>query len=185
MDLDKCIKERHSVRTFKSKKPDWRKILEAIDAGNKIPFAGNIPTIKFILVSDKEKIAQIAEAATQDFIATTDYVIVVCSDPSECIKAYEERGEIYSRQQAGAAIENLLLKITDIGLNSCWVGAFSETTIKDRLQIPEDVNVEALLPIGYEIKKTKQRLKPNLDKTLFFDIWKNKYMKPIKKPEAM
>jgi len=184
MDLDKAIRERHSARRFKSKKPDWRKIIEAIEAGSKAPLAGNIPTLKFILVSDKEKIGELAEAATQDFVATAHYVVVVCSDKTQCVRSYDERGEIYSRQQAGAAIENFLLKIIDLGLATCWTGAFSEETVKRILQIPENVDVDALFPIGYEFEKTKQRAKPNIDAVLFFDVWKNKYMKEIRKPEA-
>lgn len=184
MDLDKAIKERHSARRFKSKKPDWRKIIEAIEAANKAPLAGNIPTLRFILVSDKEKIAELAEAATQDFVALAHYVVVVCSDKTQCIRSYDERGEIYSRQQAGAAIENFLLKITDLGLSTCWTGAFSDSAVKRILQIPDSVDVEALFPIGYEMEKTKQRTKPSLDNVLFFDVWKNKYMKEIRKPEA-
>ncbi len=186
MDLNKAIKERHSARRFKGKTPDWRKIIEAIEAAGKAPLAGNIPTLKFILVSDKEKIAELAEAAQQDFVATAEYVVVVCSDNSQIKRSYDERGEKYSRQQAGAAIENFLLKLTDLGLATCWVGAFSDETIKNALQIPDDVEVEALFPIGYEMPPaTKQRKKPNIDDALFFDTWKNKYMKPIKKPEAL
>lgn len=184
MDLDKCIKGRHSARSFKTKKPDWRRIMEAIDAAAKAPTAGNIPTVKFILVSDKKKIAALAEAATQDFIATANYVAVVCSDPTQCERSYEEKAEKYCRQQAGAAIENFLLKLEEIGLATCWVGAFSEETVKNALQIPEHVEVEALFPIGYEMEKSKQRTKPNLDSYLFFDFWKNKYMKPLEKVET-
>lgn len=184
MNLDKAIAARHSVRRFKSRKPDWRKILEAIEAATKTPLAGNIPTVKFILVSDKEKIADLAQAATQDFIATASYVLVVCSDNKQIESSYNERGLRYSRQQAGAAIQNFLLKLTDLGLFTCWVGAFSDRTIKNALRIPDHIEVEAIFPIGYKMGKWKQRTKPNLDSVLFFDIWKNKYMKPIKKPEA-
>lgn len=186
MDLDKAIKERHSVRRFKTKKPDWKKLIETIESASKAPLAGNIPTLKFILVSDSERIAKLAEAAAQDFIATASYVVVVCSDNSQIKRSYDERGLIYSRQQAGASIENFLLKLTDLGLASCWVGAFSEETVKNALQVPDDVEVEVLLPIGYEMPPaTKQRKKPNIDDILYFDVWKNKYMKPIKKPEAL
>lgn len=186
MDLDKAIKERHSARRFKSKSPDWRKIIEAIEAGSKAPLAGNIPTVKFILVSDKEKIAELAQACQQDFVATAEYVVVACSDNAQIKRSYDERGLRYSRQQAGAAIENFLLKITDLGLATCWIGAFSDETVKNALQIPDDVEVEAMFPIGYELPHaSKQRTKPKLDDILYFDFWKNKFMKPKKKPEAL
>ncbi len=184
MDLDKAIKERRSVRKFKTRKPDYLKVLEAMEAANKAPLAGNIPTLKFILVSDQEKIQQLAEAATQDFVANVHYVVVFCSDSTNCTRTYEERGDLYSKQQAGAAIENFLLKITDLKLATCWVGAFSEQTVKRILQIPQNIRVEGIFPIGYEMGSVKQRTKSSMDSITYFNFWGNKYMKPIAKPEA-
>jgi nitroreductase len=184
MNLDKAIKERHCVRKFKSKKPDWRKILKAIDSATKAPLAGNISTVKFILVTEKDKINELAKAATQDFIAATHYVVVACSDPTQCERSYGKRAERYCRQQAGATIENFLLKITDMKLAACWVGAFSDVTVKRILKIPDNCEVEAILPIGYEMGKITQRKKPDLDDVLFFNKWKNKFMTKKRKPGA-
>ncbi len=181
MDVDKCIKERGSCRKFKSKKPDYRKIIEAIDFARLAPLAGNISTVKFILVSDKDKIKELAVACQQRFFENVDYVVVVCTDKKDCALSYGARGEKYCLQQAGAAIENFLLKIQSMGLASCWVGAFSDETVKRILDFPpEGIEPEALLPVGYAYDKhvMKQRKKPNLDSVLYFDKWKNKYMKP-------
>jgi nitroreductase len=179
MDIDHIIKERHCARKFKTtKKPDYRDIISAIEAASIAPLAGNIYAVKYILVQDKEKIKALAIAAQQDFIKDVDYVLVVCSDKKELVRSYYHRGEIYSRQEAGAAIENLFLKITDLGLATCWVGAFSDETVKRILKIPDEIDVEAMMPIGYELGKGKQQTKPNLDNVLFFDEWKNKFMKP-------
>lgn len=179
MDVDKAIKERHCVRSFKkATKPNYREIVAAIEAATKAPAAGNIFAIKYILVQDKEKIRALSIAAQQDFIEEVDYVVVICTDKKSLVKNYYERGEIYARQQAGAAIENLFLRLVDLGLSTCWVGAFSDVTVKRILRIPEEIDVEAMLPIGYEMRKGKQETKPNLDNVLFFDEWKNKFMKP-------
>src|SRR3989304_553788 len=104
MDLDKALKERHSVKKFKSKKPDWRDIIEAIDAARYAPMAGGNYSLKFILVSDSEKIRNIAEACQQPFVAQAHYVVVACSNPGRTTTAYGKSGESYLRQQAGAAI---------------------------------------------------------------------------------
>lgn len=184
MNLDEAIKKRHSVRKFLTKKVNWRKIIEAIDAARLAPLAGNIPTLKFILVDDPEKIASLAEAAQQDFIAQTDYVVVVCSNTEQLKRMYGERGEKYARQQAGAAIENFLLKITELGLATCWIGAFYDEEVKKILKIPENIDVEAFFPIGYEFGKEKQKPKPELSASLFFNEWGNKYMKKPKEVEA-
>ena len=177
MDLDKAIKERHNVRSFKkTKKIEYQKVIAAIDAASKAPLAGNIIGVSYVLVQDKEKIKALAVAAQQNFIEDVDYVVAVCSDRRDLERNYYERGKIYARQQAGAAIENMLLKITDQGLAACWVGAFSDQTVKRILTIPDEIDVEALIPIGLELGQTKQRPKPELDRVLYYDKWKNKFM---------
>ena len=185
MDIDKAIKERHCVRNFKTtKKPSYREVIAAIEAATKAPLAGNIYSVKYVLVQDKEKIKALSVAAQQDFIEDVDFVVVVCSDKKELERSYYARGEMYAKQQAGAAVENLFLKLTELGLSTCWIGAFSDDTVKRILRIPDNVDVEALLPIGYELGKGKQQAKPDLDFVLFFDQWKNKFMKPRRMPEG-
>lgn len=185
MDLDKCINRRFSCRKFKTKKPSYRDIIRAIEAATKAPLAGNIPTVKFILVSDKNKIKELAEACTQKSLGNVHYIVVICSDGKQCILSYETRGKGYCDQQAGAAIENFLLKIEDLNLASCWIGAFADEQVKKILKLPEDINPIALLPIGYAMEKGKQRSKPDLDSVLYFDSWKNKTMTKISEPEGL
>ena len=181
MNLDKAIHSRKSTKKFKNKKPDWRDVLECIDAMRYTPMAGNNFSLKFILVDDKEKIQKISECAQQPFIAETDYVLVVYSNPSRTLNSFGEKGKIYSRQQAGAAIQNFLLKIEEKSLATCWVGHFVEEQIKDELKIPKTSNIEALFPIGYEFKRKKKERKIELDTVLSFNDSKTKTMKKIKK----
>lgn len=184
MNLDQAIQSRKSIRKFKDKKPNWRDILECIDSVRYAPMAGNNFSLKFILVSDKEKIQKIADASQQPFVSQTHYIVVVCSNPSRTINAYEKRGEKFLKQQAGAAIQNFLLKVQEVGLSTCWIGYFVESIIKRELKIPENINVEALFPIGYEFGKTKTKTKIDLDRILYFEKYGNKKMKNPKKLEV-
>ncbi len=183
MQLNDAIKNRKSVKRFSSRKPDWRDIIECVESARYIPLAGGIPTLKFILVSDKEKIAMIAEASQQDFISQAHYVIAVVSNPNLTIKSYGKSGEKYSTQQAGAAIQNFLLSIEEKGLGSCWVGYFNEKQIKRELKIPDNAVLEAILPVGYELKKEKPSRKPNFDSMLYFNKYGEKKMKRVKTVE--
>ncbi len=141
-------------------------------------------TLKFLIVKNKEKIQGIANASEQSFIATTDYVVVIYSDPSRLINLFSERGKRYSRQQAGAAIENFWLSLIDKGLSTCWVGHFDDDMIKKLLKIPNKMELEAVFPIGYDSGKTKRRKRLDLDRILYFDSHGNKKMKTPYNPEA-
>jgi nitroreductase len=181
MQLDKAIENRHSTRKFSNKKPSWKKIIECMDSVRYAPMAGNSFTLKLILVDDSDKINKIAKACQQQFINTAKYVVVACSNPALPTNAYEKQGEIYVRQQAGAALQNFLLKIEESGLDTCWVGYFVEEQIKRELKIPAKIQIEAVFPIGYEAIKARKRSKIDLDTILYFNKYGNKKMKKIKK----
>lgn len=179
--LDKIIENRRSAKKFSSKKPDWRTIIECIDSMRYAPMSGNNFSLKFILVTEIEKIKEIAKYSEQPFISKAHFVLVVLTNPSKTVSLYKEKGKKYLKQQAGAAIQNFLLKITKERLSTCWIGHFNENRIKHLLNIPEDLEVEALFPIGYEVKREKLKRKIDLDNVLYFDKYNNKKMNPPKK----
>lgn len=184
MKVDDAIKSRKSVRNFSDRKPDWRVIIDCIDSMRFAPTAGKNFTMKIILVSDRGKIQKIAKAAEQDFIAKAHYLVVAYSDPTRLSNLFGKRADIYLKQQAGAAIENFLLAIHDRGLATCWVGHFDEDQIKLALKIPNNMEVEAVFPVGYELGKSPKKDKIELDRILFFDAHKTKKMKSPVKPET-
>lgn len=178
MELDKAIQNRHSVRKFSSKKPNWRTIIECIDAARYAPMAGNNYTLKFIMIDDEKKIEKIAEAAQQKHVGEVKYIVIACSNPSRSSNLYGDSAKNWTKQQAGAAIQNFLLKIEEEGLATCWVGYFDEVEIKKALKIPENVNIEAIFPIGYEYSKPRTRkAKIDLDRILYFNYFGNPKMK--------
>ena len=168
------------MRRFMGKKPDWRKIIKAIDAARFAPSAGNNFVMKFILVSDEKKIAEIAAATQQGYVGTVKYIVVAVSDDSKLVKLYGDRGVRYSSQQAGAAIQNFLLALTELGLATTWVGYFYEDQIKSVVGVPDGLTVEAVFPIGKETAiKGRPKNEPELENLLYFDKWKNKKMEPM------
>ncbi len=104
------------------------------------------------------------------------------TDDSKLVQDYAERGGRYGAQQAGAAIQNFLLSLTEQKLVTTWVGHFYDEKVKRVLDIPDDLKVEAIFPIGRETKNIiNPRRKMKLDQILYYDSWKNKLMIPEQK----
>jgi len=179
MELKEAINKRHCIRKFKSKACNSQDILTIMDSAMKAPCAGGLFSVRMILVEDKETKAKLSEAALdQDFIGKVSHVVVVCSDGKQTKRMYGKYSDTYLRQQAGAAIENMLLTATDLGISSCWVGAFDENAVRRVLQIPEDVTVEAILPLGYANEKPSPKNKPELKSVVKIE---NYLSKPVHK----
>ncbi|MDA3836122.1 MAG: nitroreductase family protein [Nanoarchaeota archaeon] len=181
MQLQKAIKKRRSIHSFKKKKVDWRDILDCLEATKLAPMAGGYYSLKFLIVEEAGAKEQIAKLCDQDFIAEAPYVVIFVSDPSVTKNVYPERGDMYMRQQAGAAIQNFMLSLTERELSSCWVGHFNQEKINQLFGIKG--NIEAIFPIGYakDIPKTRQ-IMASLYNRISFHTWGNKRIdkpKPI------
>lgn len=181
MEFNNVIRNRHSVRSFTTRKVDWRYAMNAIDAAIQGPFTGNHNNLKFLIIEEKETIHKLAKLAEQSWISESSLLIFVCSDDTQLENLYGERGRIYSKQQAGAAIQTLLLKIVDLGLVACWIGAFTDEIIKENLKIPQYIQIEAIIPIGYENNhslKQKPRKKA-LENVIYWEKWKSTKRPPF------
>jgi nitroreductase len=180
MELNEVLEKRASVRKYSDKKIKIEEIIDLIFAANLAPSPGNLAILHYIITEDPKKIKIIADACQQSFIADSPFLVVFCSNPAKSEIMYEEQSPKYVKHHVGAAIENFLLAVTNKGYASCWIGAFSELIIKETLNIPDSIEVEAICPVAYEHKtsKTKQRTKPKLDYRIYFEKWNNKTHKP-------
>jgi nitroreductase len=175
MEFDEVISKRKSVRDFKKINVSYKDILAGIESAIQGPFAGGLNNLKFIIVEDPEKIDRISEFCQQSWINQSQAVIVVCSDDTHLEYKYGERGRVYSRQQAGAAVMAFTLKMTELGIGSCWVGAYTDELIKQLLGIPGHIQVEAMISLGYEKKKDKKteksRKKKSVESSIYWEGW--------------
>ena len=171
MEFQKVVRKRKSVRDFKSKNPSWKDVLYAIDMANQGPFAGNQNNLHYLIVENTATIKNLAHLCEQTWISNAKMLIVVCSDDTALENIYGERGRIYSRQQAGAAIQTLLLALTEKGISSCWVGSYSDELAREKLKIPQHIQIEAIIPIGLEAGREKKPAKKSLERCLNWEIW--------------
>jgi len=185
MEFDSVVNKRHSVRSFKSKKASWKDILEAIDSATKIPLAGNIYNLKFLIIEDPKEIKSLSKCCQQTWIRDVGVVVIVCSDDTHLENLYGERGRIYSRQQSGAAIQTFLLKLVDLGLSACWIGAYTDEIARGTLKIPSHIQIEAMIPIGYEKNsRVEKKRKQKLENVIFWEEW-GKRRKPSPFEESL
>ena len=79
---------------------------------------------------------------------------------------------------AGFVMEDLLLKLTDLQLDSCWVTFTDSEQVKESLGIESDLQVAAIAAFGYG-EKTTRRLRLNIKSMSNIDIIaKRQYFEP-------
>jgi len=73
------------------------------------------------------------------------------------------------------AVEHIVLQAVEIGLGTCWVRWFEDDKVKEILDIPEHVEVMALLPVGVPDKEPSQRPRLSLDKIVYREKFGEKF----------
>jgi len=85
------------------------------------------------------------------FCSNSPVVLVVCGD--------ETRSSHWWIEDCSAAIENVLIQATAMGLGTCWVGIRGdderghdrEERVRDLLGIPDHIRVSALISVGFPV----------------------------------
>ncbi len=154
MPILEVIKNRRSVRAFKSD-PIPRDVVDKLaEAIIWAPSAGNLQSRKFYFVyNDKLKEELPKTAFGQSFFAEAPLVIIGCADLKRVEPRYGSRGvSLYAPQDVAASVQNLLLMAHELGLGTVWVGAFDEDAVSKLMKLPPHLRPVAMVPIGYPAK---------------------------------
>ena len=181
MELKDLILKRKSIRNYEKKEVKSWIVGEILEAARMAPSSGNAQNWRFIVVRSPDVRTALAGAALRQYWMTTAPVfIVVCSDNSKIKTLYKKRGEKYARENCAVAATYMILKATELGLGSCWVGAFDDSKVSHILGLEEDITPEIILTLGYPEKKElmKASKRHALDKLVYFEKWKNRLAKP-------
>jgi nitroreductase len=163
LDAIGCIKARRSVRNYENR-PIAKDIIEdIIDCARLAPTAVNMQPWEFVVVTNSETKAKIAQAATYGkFIADSGACIVVCV----------ERSSKFPLEDCCAAVENILISAKAHSLGSCWVAGWKRPysgEISSLIGLPENIEIVALIAVGYPKSEPKSPPKRKLSEVLHWE----------------
>lgn len=173
MDFQQVIRDRRSIRRYKDQEVEFDKIEQVLDAARLAPSWKNMQCWRFLVLVDAERRARIVEAFPDDnpgkkAIATAPVLIIVCADPKE---SGVENGIEYYIADAAIAFEHLCLSAHAHGLGSCWMGLFDEAQLKAAAEIPENIRVVGVTPLGYPDQEPQARPRKSLNEIAYFNRW--------------
>lgn len=159
--------------------PDTRERLGAIARGGSgRRFTAEYVTKKmherFSTMEDEKKKKAIFEKLTSGsvsaFLSTAPLNIVVCGKKDVWDMPYD----------TSAAIENMLLMVTALGLGACWVIApcidiRDEERLKAMLDVPEGYKVISIIAIGHSTRYPKPRPRLPMHELVHLETWGQKY----------
>jgi len=183
MTLDEILEARRSVRGYASQPVKEEDIKAIFESARVAPSACNSQTWRFIAVTDRTLIQKIAQEGMlpvirNSWIATAPLVIVGCAQLDILANRVGSlvTGIEYYQIDLGIAMEHMVLKATELGLGTCWIGWFHEKKIKEILEIPKTIKVLALLSAGYpnDTDATPVKKRKPLEEIFYREKWKGR-----------
>lgn len=182
MTLDEIFAARCSIRGYAQRPVPEGDLQALLEAARVAPSACNSQTWRFVAVSDQSLISRVAHEGMRPVIrnawlTTAPLVIVGCAQLDLLANRVGRSvtGIEYYQIDLGIAMEHMVLKATELGLGTCWIGWFNEKKIKEILGIPRKVKVLALLSVGYPAEKEvpPRKRKPR-EEIWFRDKWEGR-----------
>ena len=146
MTAIEAIMKRRSIRKFKDIAIDKEIAMQLIDAADAAPSAMNRRPVRFILM-DKSDMERLASKIDQKVpFEQGQWAIAICADTRDY------KGKLGWLEDASAAMENILIAATSLGLGSLWYGVYNrepkQSQVRAALSIPEGVEVAGIAIIG-------------------------------------
>ena len=198
------IKRRRSIRKYKSDPVSMEDVNKILDAARWAPSGNNSQPWEFVVVRNRDKrrivtdifIAQSIQlreksdnwkhAPVKDYLKNISTFIFVCGDPRfipafprstadrEIAEVYRENSQRIYIETIAAAICNILLAATSLGIGSVWLTGTGErdtaAKLKAALKIPDILDIICCIPLGYPPdEKPGLRTPRSLDNVTHFD----------------
>lgn len=161
MDVIETIYKRRSIRNYLDKQVEKDMIITLLKAATAAPTAANCQPWEFIVIDKAEKLSEL-----KDKLIFARYnapvAIVVCGNMKLSFKGPNQEMWV---QDCSAAIENILIAATSIGLGSVWIGIYplesNIKALKKILNMPEYVTPLGIVYVGYSAEEKEARTRFN------------------------
>lgn len=169
------IRNHRSIRRFQSRQVEQEKVDSLIEAALRAPSSRNLKPWELIVVDSPEILVQLSRSKPYgaSFLAEAPLAVVICADPERCDVWIEDCSIVASF---------ILLTAESLGLGGCWIqirkrvhdGAQTAGDfIRQVLDIPGNLEVEAIVAVGYPGENPKPHPREELEYT---KVHKNRFL---------
>ena len=147
MNVEEAILGRRAIRKFTNEPMEKEALDKILEAGVWAPSAGNSQARVFIVVTDRESLAQIRDFSS-GIAGLPPLIVVIGTDVTKAREGGGEEWETPSIMDVATAAENMMLRAYDLGFGSCPVLSFDRERVKKILLIDPQVTLNLLVTFG-------------------------------------
>ncbi len=146
MEFDKVLSARYSVREYKQIPVEEEKIEAILNSVRLAPTAKNSQPQKIFVAKTPEALAKMDLVTPNRFGAPV--AMLVCGD-SEKACILKSNGRNFLEVDATIIQTYMMLKATELGLGTCWIGRYVSEKVYEVFNIPKNLIPYGILLVGY------------------------------------
>ena len=146
MEFSDVISGRYSCKRFDGRQVENEKSQAILQAGRLAPTAKNLQEQKIYIAQSQESLVKIDSVTPCRYGAAT--VLVVAFNKKD-VFTYPGGVRDSGIEDATIVATHMILAAYDEGVDSCWVNFFDPDILADKLGLPEEEEILALIDIGY------------------------------------
>ncbi|MBI5559714.1 MAG: nitroreductase family protein [Deltaproteobacteria bacterium] len=165
------LNRRRSVREFMDREIEEEKLSRFLDVLRNAQGAANRQPRHFIVVKG-EKREGFNRVFTKEGFKNAPLCIVACAEPDKAWVRKADRTN-YAWVDTTIAITEMIAASSAEGIGTCWVAAIDPAQVKTILDIPENIEVVAVIAMGYpkEPLVVQEKARKPLEEIIHHERW--------------
>ena len=169
MEFSELIEKRYSVRAYKPDPVEDDKLQQVLQAARLAPTASNRQPFQLVVIHTAGREAELKRIYNRDWFVQPPLVICACGIPAQ--GWVRGNGKNYNDVDVAIAMDHLILAAANLGLGTCWVGAFDARAAREVLHLPDDVEPIAFTPLGYPADQPGPKKRKALSELVRYERW--------------
>jgi nitroreductase len=169
MDFSNLIQTRYSVRAYKPDPVGEAELHQVLEAARMAPTAANRQPFQLIVIHTDGREDELRRIYNRDWFVRAPLVICACGIPGGAWTRADNKN--YAVVDVAIVMDHLILQAADLGLGTCWVGAFDAGAARDILGIPDGIEPIAFTPLGYPADKPKAKERKPVETLVRYERW--------------
>lgn len=167
MEFIDVIKERYSVRGYLDNEVEKEKLEYVLKAATIAPTGVNAQPFKVFVIDAKKYKQELSEIYAAKWFVEAPYVL--------CVVALRDKawtrpwdGKNIADIDATIVMDHIILAATDVGLGTCYIGAFKKNRAHQFLNLDENEEPVLFTPLGYGNAEPRETPRKELDEFVVY-----------------
>lgn len=152
MEYDQLIRQRYSVRKFKTQPIEDSKVSTILEAARLAPTAINKQPVRILVIQETDNLNKLAVCTPFTFNAPMA-MVVLCQRDEAWIRPYDRYNS--GIMDSSIVSSHIMLAVHNLGLGTTWVGHFDPALLRRIFNLPEQTEPVVIFPIGYPAADSK------------------------------